>query len=527
MSQTTHIAVPITRADPPPAEQVEAAARGGADLVELRVDSLGEPRAVEAFLRGPRRLPVIVTVRSPSEGGLWRGSESERITLLKRLARFQPDYLDVELATWERSAETRRCLNDLKRPNAEVKAPRLILSHHDFQDTPADLTPIFRRLEATPADVIKAVFTPRDATDACRLLAELRRLYDPGRRAIVLGLGEAGLLTRVLAKKFGAYLTFAALEPGAESAPGQPAIAELRDVYRWPAIDARTRVYGVIGWPVSHSRGPRLHNAFMAAEGINGVYLPLPVEPTYAALAAFLDYATAADWLDFAGFSVTIPHKEHVLRWLAEHGGALSPLAQRAGAINTLIRTPDGGWRGENTDAAGALAALRSIPELAERPGAEDPLCGMTVDILGAGGVARAVAALLTQRGGRVTIYNRDPARAAELARQMNCDWCPWDRRAAGEGRVLINCTSVGMSPDVDASPIDSARFRPDTIVFDTIYNPVETRFLREAQSRGCRVIGGLVMYRAQAAEQMRLWHGLDTDMEWLTAECQDSDATP
>ena len=487
---------------------METSARAGADLAELRVDCIADLPAVENLLRGCRRLPVVVTARSRNEGGRWPGSEAERIALLIRLAGLQPDYLDVEMATWEECAEIRRCVEKIRQVDANTRKPRLILSHHDFQGAPADLTQIFRRLEAVPADIIKAVFTPADSTDACRLLAESRRLKAANRPAIVLGMGESGLLTRVLAKKFGAYLTFAALESGAESAPGQPTIADLRGLYRWADVGARTRVYGVIGWPVSHSQSPKLHNGFMAAEHIDGVYLPLPVRPDYAGVADFLDFVAASDWLDFAGFSVTIPHKVNVFRWLGEHGCAISSLAQRIGAVNTLVREPDGNWRGENTDAIGALAALRSVPKLAERGDGEDSLRDLTVDILGAGGVARAVVAAVIERGCRVTIYNRDARRGAGLAEQMGCSWRAWEERDAGDARVLINCTSVGMSPKVDELSLDPARLHPDTIVFDTVYTPAETRLLREAKSHGCRIVSGLQMFRAQAAEQIRLWHG-------------------
>lgn len=508
MPENTLIAVPVIRSVPPPAEQVEAAVRAGADLVELRVDGLNDISAVETLLGGPRRLPMIVTVRAAGEGGAWRGSEHDRIALLLHLARLHPDYIDVELATWEQSAEIRQSLAPAR--HAETGggvATRLIISHHDFHETPNDLTSLFARLEAAPADVIKAVFMPRDALDALRLLAEMRRLNRAGRRAVVFGLGEAGLLTRILAKKFGSFLTFAALEAGAESASGQPTIADLRELYRWDAVDERTRLFGVVGWPVAHSRGPRLHNAVMAAEGIDGVYLPLPVCPTYEALAAFLDYVADADWLDCAGFSVTLPHKEHARRWLVERGGALDDRAARAGAVNTLFRDAAGDWRGANTDAAGALAALQSVPELAG-----DGLHGQSVDILGAGGVAHAAAAVLAEHRCRIMVYNRAPERAAELARCCDGAWQPWDRREAGTGRILINCTSVGMVPDVDATPISAARCGPDTIVFDTVYQPAETRLLREAQARGSRVINGVTLFIAQAAEQIRIWHGLEAD---------------
>lgn len=509
------LAVSLTRGDPPLAEQVAEAVRAGAELIELRVDCIRDDGAVEALLQQPRAVPFILTARRAEEGGAWDDDEDRRIGLLERLGRYRPGFIDVEHAVWQRSAEVRRrigSLCDLDQARAggarnPKSAPagsrnRLILSCHDLRGTPADLEKVFDCLEASPAEVVKAVFTAGDALDSCRVLAQLRR-RGGSRATIALAMGEAGLMTRVLARKFGGLLTFAALERGAESAPGQPPIAELREIYRWDAIRAGTRVFGVIGWPVTHSLSPRVHNAAMAAEGIDGVYLPLPVRPTYQDLAGFLDYVTDADWLDLAGISVTMPHKEWVARWLQERGYRVGALARRCEAVNTLVRARGGGWEGENTDGPGALSVLETVPELAQ-----GGLDGQTVDLLGAGGVARAVAAALVERNCQVTIFNRSEQRARALAQQLRCDWKSWERRSSGSGRVLINCTSVGMVPDIQSSPVPTQRLRPGTVVFDTVYNPARTKLLREARARGRRAVGGVELFIGQAAEQFALWHG-------------------
>lgn len=516
MSKRTLLAVPLTRCDPPLEEQVAAAVRAGAELIELRADCIRDDDAVEALLRRPHAVPFILTVRSANEGGSWAGGESERLALLQRLGQCGPEYIDVELAAWQRSAELRRKVATLcerrdepteRRSDHESSAAAdrhdaLILSHHDFGRTPPELREVFDRLEASPAGAIKGVFAAADALDSCRVLAELRRRA--GRREVIaLAMGEVGLATRVLAKKFDALLTFATLERGGESAPGQPTIVELREIYRWDALGPRTRVFGVTGWPVTHSLSPRLHNAAMAAEGIDGVYLPLPVRPAYEDLAAFLDYASENEWLDLAGMSVTLPHKQHAARWLTQRGHSLSELARRCGAVNTLVRGPDGGWRGENTDAAGALRALESVAALSD-----GGLDGQKTDVLGAGGAARAVVAALVERGCQVTIYNRSEPRARRLAQDLRCGWEPWDRRATGSGEILVNCTSVGMAPDVDALPVAADRLRAGLVVFDTVYRPAETQLLREARARRCHVVDGVEMFVGQAAEQFRLWHG-------------------
>lgn len=494
MPADTLLAVSLTRSDPPLPEQVRAAIAGGADIVELRADCIDDADAVEQLLNALREIPYIVTVRSAAEGGSWKGDEGERLALIERLAALSPDYLDIE---WK---------SGFNPPAGEYK---LILSHHDFSGMPNDLDAVFDQMCVLKPDVVKAVFTARDALDSCRVLEQLRR-RGRSRPLVALAMGEAGLLTRVLAKKFGAFLTFASPWPGAESAPGQPTIGDLRKVYRWDRIAEQTRVFGVAGWPVSHSLGPRVHNAAMEAEGVDGVYLPLPVEPTYERLAALLDYISDNAWLDFAGLSVTIPHKQNAARWLQGRGKPVSDMARRCGAVNTLVRTSDG-WLGENTDAGGAVDALETAPELAN--GALD---GKTVDILGAGGAARAVAAALLERGCQVTIFNRDRRRAADLASQLGCASAPWDKRAAGSGDVLINCTSVGMTPDVGASPVPESRLAPSTVVFDTIYNPARTKLLASAAARGCTIVSGVEMFVGQAARQFTLWHGRSAPLRVL-----------
>ncbi len=492
----TRLAVPLTSAQPPPAAQMAAAAAGGADLVELRVDCIGDVPAVEAALRAPRVLPVLLTVRSKSEGGAWTGEERARIGLLLRLAALAPDYVDVEAATWRAAEPVRRW--------AAARAggvPRLIISQHDLEDTPADVAAALRTLREIPADVHKAVFTARDATDALRVAAALARAPHP-ERLIALAMGEAGLVTRVLARKFNAFLTFASLAEGRASAPGQPTLSDLRTLLRWDAVGPDTPLFGVAGWPVRHSLSPRIHNAALAATGRAGVYVPLPVGPDAERWQAFMAAARDAA-LDVRGLSVTLPHKEHAHAWLAGGAGILSPTAARCRAVNTLTHDPAAAtWCGDNTDAQGVRAALDAAV-----PGGVAGLRGRTASVLGAGGVARAVVAVLVDLGCRVTVFNRTAARAAELAREFGCEARPWEaRRTLAD--VLVNCTSVGLWPDIDTTPLADEDVPRDAVVMDTIYRPRETRLLRVARARGCIVVDGLEMFIQQAAAQFEQWHG-------------------
>ncbi len=531
LNPRTAVAVPLTRADPPLDGQVRAAIAGGADLVELRVDLIGDVAAVESLLRGPRPCPYLLTVRPVHEGGAWDGDESDRISLIERLGLLRPGWIDVELAAWRRSANVRQkvglvCdvsgretapapgsgIRDQPAPVGDGRARnRLILSHHDFRSTPADLDAVFDDLAATPAFAIKAAFAARDASDALRVLDQLRR-RSSARRVVALAMGEAGLITRVAAPRFGAFLTFAAAEARDASAPGQPTLEELQR-WRWPSLGPATRLYGIVGWPVAHSRSPRVHNAAMAAAGIDGLFVPLPVRPDRDACRAFLDAAAAADWLGLAGLSVTLPHKEHLVDWVRARGGVLDSLSQRCGAANTLI-APDPArgnerpaWHAANTDGP---AARQSLAGAMQRP------APWRVTVLGAGGAARAVIAELAAAGHSVTVLNRTPERAARLARDFHCASDAWERRGELAADAVVNCTSVGLGPCANESPFPdhawgSLRTRSSgvaPVAFDTIYEPRETRFLREARAAGWIAVPGVEMFLAQAARQFELWHG-------------------
>jgi 3-dehydroquinate dehydratase/shikimate dehydrogenase len=490
----TLIAVPLVTADPPLEAQIRAARAAGADLVELRVDRIGDVAAVGKTLLQPRILPLMVTVRSAAEGGAWTADESARTALLEQLAGFRPEYIDIELATWRRDAELRRRIDALR------PAISLIVSHHDLGGTPAQLDSIFDDLAATEPEVIKAVFTPRDATDAWRVLAQLERRAAHS-QVIALVVGEAGLATRVLARKFGGFCTFASLEPEQQSAVGQPTVAELRGPYHWQRIDAETRIYGVVGWPVAHSLSPAVHNAAFAAAGINAVYFPLPVRPEATDFGAFMEQATATPGLAVSGLSITLPHKENALGWLDSHRFLSSPEARTCGAVNTLVRSADGAWHGHNTDGVGALAALRAVPRL-QAAG----LRGRRVAVLGSGGAARAIVAALLAEGCEVTVYARSARRGKKLAQDLGGKQDAWTARARHNAEILINCTPVGMWPDVDQIPVSPEALRPEMVVFDVVYRPAETLLLRTARERGCTVVSGEAMFKAQAAAQFELW---------------------
>lgn len=505
----TRLIVPLLSAESA-ATDAAAARDAGAALVELRVDQIGDARIVESLLATAPGT-WIVTIRSAEEGGFWDAGEDERISLFERLGLAQPGWIDVEFATWRRSANIRQKIALVASADDAMASDRsrnrLILSSHDLRSTPsdADLDDLLSAIRVAGPSVAKIVTTARDSRDALRILSLLSRNAGKG-PLIALAMGEAGQVTRVLGPKFGAWGNFASLRSGAESAPGQLTIDDLRSRFRYESIGPATRVFGVTGWPVAHSRSPLIHNAAMTADNIDGVYLPIPIIPDRGAFFEFMDRVAAEPALGFAGFSVTIPHKESALAWLESRGAPVSPLAARCRAVNTLISDGDG-WRGENTDGFGATAAIRATIGTATAV----PTLAL---ILGAGGAARAVAAALMDLGMHVRIANRTSERARELATELGCEFIDWSKRADAAVDLIVNCTSVGMWPETASSPFPAAALRRGCVVFDTIYNPADTRLLLDARNAGCVTISGVEMFLAQAGAQYALWHSRPAPMQ-------------
>ncbi len=523
----TLVAAPITVCNEN--EVSEALARAnravdaGARLIEWRIDALPahveSDAAVAAAITVIRPLiakspaPCILTCRVAAEGGAYYGSEARRIAVLTGVAFVNarpPRYIDLELASddaWATLAQA------IARNNEKTDLPTsLILSSHDFAARPADLLQRIERMTNDPAcDVVKVAWRARsirDNLEAFDLLTERRK------PTIALCMGEFGLMSRVLAPKFGALLTFACLDEEEASAPGQPTLDELINRYRFHSIGGETSVYGVIGWPVHHSRGPHIHNAGFGAIGFDGVYLPLPVPTEYEHFKATVASLVDHERLDFRGASITIPHKENLIRFVAERGGTIDPLAASIGAANTLIVNDDRSLHCLNTDAPAAIDSL--CAGMSIESGA---LAGQRAAVLGAGGVARAIVAALMDAGVSVSIFNRTHAKAKDLAAEREAasgdkgsvSAQPIEAVIADRFDIYINCTSVGMigGPAPEASPLpDDALLDENATVFDAIYNPLRTPLLQQAEARGARTISGLDMFIRQAALQFERWTG-------------------
>ncbi len=450
------------------------------DAIELRLDLLHDfrsdwQRCVRHAAQKTEHT-TIVTNRPTREGGHFEGEESLRLKSLRRSAELGADYVDIELESCSRlgvlSAGTGR-----------------IVSYHNYDRTPDDLDLIYDRLLDAGADVPKVAVKANDITDSARILQMLDK-YSSHTDLIALAMGEEGQCTRILAPKFGAFLSFCSVDPYHTSAPGQVSYRQMEKMYRFDRIGPDTQIFGVIANPVAHSMSPAIHNAAFAEKDMNAVYLPLKV----ADPASFLDYFQQ---YDLRGLSVTIPHKETVVPLMDE----LDELSKRIGAVNTIdIR--DNKRFGSNTDAAAALGVLENAARTADML----PLAKREVLLVGAGGAARALAHVLADKVGRLVISNRTHARAVSLAEDVDAETCKLEAVEEMSPDILINTTSVGMHPNVDQMPVPVGMLQPDMVVFDAVYNPIQTRLLETAEETGCTTASGFEWFVSQAASQFETW---------------------
>lgn len=469
----------------------------GIELVEWRIDHLQEPFALKELL-AKRPGPVIATVRLPEDGGKYVGPEGVRRSWLKAAVEAGVEYVDLERETAlaiPRTGSTRR-----------------IVSLHDFDGTPedAELARLATELKAADADIVKLATTAKSNRDSLRMLEFVRGAAFP---VVGLCMGEYGLATRVLARKFGAQWTYAAPAGQAAAAPGQLTVSALRNIYRSHRIHSDTELYGVIGDPVGHSLSPQIHNAAFGERAMNRVYLPFRVAPND--LESFL--ADAPRW-GLKGLSVTIPHKEAILA-VAPAGTKLDSIVESSRSGNTVLLKDDHASI-FNTDVPAALGALTSA--VGSPTDGPEVLRGKRVLLLGAGGVCRALAFGLRRAGAEVTVACRRPEAAADFKNQFGCLTVAWDDRASVPVDVVINGTPIGMHPKVDFTPYPTEALRSGLVVFDTIYNPQRTRLGREASAAGCRVVSGMEMFIRQAALQFEYFTGSGAPLAVMRKAAED-----
>jgi 3-dehydroquinate dehydratase/shikimate dehydrogenase len=459
---TTELCVTVIGRDSETIRRARVAAEVDADLVELRLDSMTVPDPAAA-LEG-RRKPAIVTCRPLREGGLFDGPEEARLRILEHAQALGAEFVDVEWdVRLEPFIDARRGLG-------------VIVSRHDFEGVPHDVPALLQRLRAAGGEVAKLAVTVERASDLRVLLENAR----PDGGSVLIGMGRAGLATRVLAGRFGSRWTYA----GNGVAPGQISAGRLLEEFRFRRIRPDAAVYALLGRPAVNSLSPAMHNAGFAALGLAAVYVPVESRDVD-------DFREFAALVGMQGASVTIPFKRDVMPLLDE----VAPTAAAAGAVNT-IAIRNGRWIGLNTDAEGFLEPLRKrMPNLA----------GIRAVILGAGGAARGVGLALRLEGAHVAISARRPEAARSVAHAIGAVAAPWPPRP-GSWDLLVNATPAGSAaapgPAAFAGPFDGG------LVYDLVYDPDPTDLVRAADLAGCPAIGGLEMLVAQAERQFEIWTG-------------------
>ena len=475
-----------------PAEMLDRAGAALADskFLELRLDSLAKPAPalpkIKEFLQARKDVTAIATCRRKLFGGKFAQSLTHELEVLLAAADAGCQIVDLEV---ESAEEAKPAALAKFREGLRAAGTTLLISFHDFSRTKG-LEHAADRIEAFAPDFVKVVSTAKSLADN---LAVLKLIEQRSLSAEVVGIamGEEGLISRVLGPRAGAAFTFASFSDGAETAPGQVTARVLRELYRVDQLDRATQIFGVAGNPISHSLSPLMQNTAFRKEGVNAVLLPLKVR-------ALTDLLTMVKELPLAGVAVTMPLKQEVLPYLANPVSRSSvPLTHRIGACNTLRIGSDGKIVGFNTDVDGVVRPLEKRLKLK----------GARIVVLGAGGAARAAVFGLVAQGAEVFIVNRTHETAVALAKEAKAKALKHEVFAKSRFDVLINSTPCGMAGSKQALPLKESELNAG-LVFDMVYNPLETPLLKLARSRGIPVVTGLEMFVQQGARQFEIWTG-------------------
>lgn len=449
-------------------------------FLEFRLDYLAKPALalprIKEFREYHPEAMLVATCRRAANGGKFKGSVAAQVDLLVKAGSQGCHLLDVELETAAQLkpadfAKLRRSAN-------------LILSTHDFRGT-KKLEETFAKMQQYPADFFKVVSTANSLYDNVVMMKFLEQ-HSHAHSMIGICMGEQGIISRVLAVRAGSQFTFAAANPGEETAPGQVAARTLRDTYRIEQVDAATRVYGVAGDPIAHSLSPLMLNTAFRRENVNGVYLALHAKSLDDLLACIRD-------IPIHGLSITMPYKEEIVK----HLDKTDPLTAKIGACNTVVRSQEGKLYGFNTDVTGVVRPLEQRLHLQ----------GAKILVLGAGGAARAAVFGLKERGADVYILNRTPGPAQTLAKQARAKAINKMQLKKMAFDVIINATPVGMEGNKDPLPISEQELKAK-FFFEMVYSPAETKLVKMARALNIHVILGAEMFVQQGARQFEIWTG-------------------
>ncbi len=450
------------------------------DMAEVRADLLdrNEWSALNAFST-EFDLDFILTLRKVADGGNWAGDEQERESFFRMALNGRWAYWDLE--------------DNARLPQLErewlSKGGRLVVSFHDFHGVPPDLAERLSRAQG-PATIVKAAVTVHGSADFARFL-NLTDLLSPGDH-VVLAMGPYGTPSRVLAEKLGNLWTYASVS-GLSPSLGHYDPVTLSTLYRFNRLTPQTKLLGIIGNPVHHSKSPAIHNAGMEATAYDGVYVPFLTDD----LESFF---LIAKKLGIQGFSVTIPFKEKILPYLAQ----ITPAVKAIGACNTVWKEADG-WHGDNTDAQGFLAPLQELWGT--------DLTGKCATVVGTGGAARSIVWALRNSGAEVLVLGRNASKAEVLATELGASWGPLTPDSLAlistHDDLIVQTTNVGMGDLEGQNPLDWYEFHGGEVAYDIIYVPERTAFIQAAEASGCRILLGKDMLLHQAVAQFLRFTGM------------------
>ena len=473
------IAVPITASSINEALKDIKKAEKQADVIEIRLDYIKNPDLTK--LLSKKSKPIIVTARKSSEGGKLAINEKKRIELLKKAIELSADFVDIELSAGE---------NTIKELTKIKKNTQIIVSHHNFKETPSNLIETYNKIRQLSPDIIKIAAKANKIEDNLKIIDVIIQALSDSQKIIAFCMGEKGALTRIMSPIWGSFLTFGSLEQGKESAPGQLTADALKNIYRVNKLQNSVNIYGLIGNPVDKSKGYIIHNKAFEQLNLNSMYLNFLVDDLASFIKNFRNY--------FEGLSITMPFKQEIIK----HLDYLDPIAKKIKSVNTVIKKQDK-LIGYNTDLTGAIKSIESKTKLK----------GKNALMLGAGGAARAIAFGIVEKGGTLTIINRTAEKAKALAKELKCKAAPLSELKNQKNvDIIINATSIGMHPKIDETPIKKEILKKITsktaIVFDTIYNPKKTKLLKDSETLNLITISGIDMFINQAAEQFKLFTG-------------------
>lgn len=493
-----------------------ARAEALADVIEVRFDYLERAEIEKALggLKGAK--PFLFTYRPESQGGHISDDLTQRILFWMTV--FSKCELENDQVWLDNEIDI---VDSLQWPESH----RVIASFHDFTGTPADIGATYENL-ASAGRIVKLAAAAEEITDAIPLWS----LLDKGGPVVPIAIGEAGKWTRILALAHGSFMTYTSLDAGSETAPGQISAVDMADVFRAKELDRETQIYGVVAGDTSYSVSPWMHNAGFRSAGMNRVFVPLQVADLDEFIHRMVRAETREVQLNFAGFSVTNPHKQAIVRHLDE----VDETAAKIGAVNT-VRIENNKFYGYNTDAPGFIAPLRkSFGDLNDT----------RIAVVGAGGAARACIYALQKEGAEVTLFARDERKAKPLVDEFGAGVKKFeisnlksdiskldseisnlksqisDSRSGFSGfDILVNATPLGTKGEKQNETVATAdQLRGVKLVYDLIYNPLETRLIREAKAAGVAAIGGLEMLIAQGAKQFEIWTGEAAPVEAMAA---------